>query len=125
MLRAIRAIANWWLVRRLPTDLGSGDVCVVVDQEGYKIAKVLSIDQATVHVRVFKNQLRESPGTVDTGKLSLGTIYDEDGCGIGHLPLSRSAFATWYPVRIQRESVSDEELEGYRIWEESKGGTWI
>ena len=82
-------------------------------------------DQSTVHIRVYKDRFSKPPAQVDTTTLGLGKIDDADGFGIGHLPLSRSTFAAWVPVRIQRELVTDEELEGYRIWDESKDGTWF
>jgi hypothetical protein len=81
-------------------------------------------DQSTVHIRFYKDRFSKPPRHVDTATLSLGTIDDADGFGVGHLPLSRLTFAAWTPLRIQRESVTDEEREGYRVWEESKGGTW-
>jgi hypothetical protein len=56
--------------------------------------------------------------------LSLGTVHDEDGFGIGHLPLSARNFAHWEPMIIGHEEVSPEELEGYNLWKESGGGVW-
>ena len=62
--------------------------------------------------------------TIDATDLSLGTINDEHGFGIGHLPLSARNFARWEPVIIAHEGVSSEELEGYNLWKESGGGVW-
>jgi hypothetical protein len=54
----------------------------------------------------------------------LGTIYDADGFGMGHLPLSRKEFRSWQPVFITRTSLSKEELEGYEIGKQLGGGIW-
>ena len=125
MRRALKAAIGWWLLRKLPSDLGAGDICVVMSGDGgYRIAKVLMADQSTVHIRLYKDRFSKPPGQVDTATLSLGTIDDADGFGVRRLPLSRLTFAAWAPLRIQRESVTDEEQEGYWMREESKGGTW-
>jgi hypothetical protein len=91
---------------------------------GYQIAKVLAADHSIVHLRTYKNRFSIPASQVDTAELSLGEFGDQGGFGFGHLPLSRSTFAAWLRVRIQREPVTAEELESYRIWEESKGGIW-
>ena len=41
---------------------------------------------------------------------------------IGHLPLSYASFAAWQPNLICQSEVAEEELEGYRIGDEAKGG---
>jgi len=125
MRGALKALVQWWLARRLPPDLGPGDICVVESgDDGYKIAKILKVDTATIHIALYRNRYSQRPAEVDPAILSIGRIDEEGGFGIGHLPLSRGTFASWLTVRIQHSPVTDEELEGYRIWEESKGGTW-
>jgi hypothetical protein len=125
MRSVLQAVAGWWLIRRLPSDLVSGDICVVESGEGgYKIAKVLKVDASIVHIALYKNRYSERPAWVDPAVLTFGSIDDLDGFGIGHLPLSRATFAAWLPVRIQDSVVNDEELEGYRIWEGSQGGVF-
>ena len=91
---------------------------------GYKIAKVLKADGYIVHIALYKNRYPERPAGIDPATLTFGSIDDADGFGIGHLPLSRATFAAWLPVRFQHSQVTDEELEGYRIWEDSEGGTF-
>jgi len=125
MSSVLKAMARWWLGRRIPSDLHGGDICTVgADDEGYKIVKVLKTDASKVHIALYKNRYSQRPAQVDPAVLTFGTIDDADGVGIGHLPISRDTFASWLPVRIQHSPVTDEELEGYRIWEESKGGTF-
>jgi hypothetical protein len=125
MLRVFGAVVRWWLDRRLPSDLKGGDICIVVSGEGgFKVAKVLKADATTIHIALYKNRYSEKPAEVDTRVLTFGTIDDSGGFGIAHLPLSRATFASWSPTRIQHCAVTEEDLEGYRIWEESNGGTW-
>lgn len=117
--------ARWAGQRRLPPDLGAGDVCSIQSGEGgYVIAKVLARDSGIVHIRLYKERFEWRPERIDTKSLTLGTVHDEDGCGIGHLPLEEGVFGSWGPVIIRREPVVEEELEGYRMWEESGGGAW-
>jgi hypothetical protein len=40
------------------------------------------------------------PQSVEMGALSLGSINDPDGFGVGHLPLSRGTFGSWAPGQI-------------------------
>jgi len=77
-----------------------------------------------VHIRLYKEKFASRPDCIDATGLSLGTINDEHGFGIGHLPLSARNFARWEPVIIAHEGVSSEELEGYNLWKESGGGVW-
>ena len=73
---------------------------------------------------VYKEKFKWRPDRADTTHLSLGTIHDSDGFGVGHLPLLEGEFGLWEPVIIRREEVSVEELDGYDIWKESRGGVW-
>lgn len=87
----------------------------------YSIVKILAVDDDIVHIRLYKNKFASRPEQVDSSELSLGTIQDEDGFGIGHLPISRPEFEAWDPQFLQNEGVTEEELEGYRLWQESVG----
>jgi|SRR3990172_4245945 len=100
-----------------------GGLYSVDDGEGwFRIAKVLVIDKQGVHVRLFKNRWKDRPISVDVSTLSLGTIHDKDGFGMGHLPLTKSAFQAWRPVLIKITNVADSELDGYKEWLRSGGG---
>ena len=126
MLRDLRRrIAQWQGKRQLPADLDAGDVCSVLSEAGgFCIAKVLVRETGVIHVRIYKEKFDWRPERVDTKSLSLGTIHDENGFGMGHLPLSEGKFGRWSPIIMCREDVVDEELEGYGIWSESRGGVW-
>lgn len=107
------------------TELAPGDICSVKRTDsGFGVIKILAIEQHVVHIRKYKNRFAERPSEVDTRQLSLGTIHDPDGFGVGHLPMSAAGFSSWTPSRICRQEVTDEELEGYRYWLEDQGGNW-
>ena|SRR6185436_21101078 len=87
----------------------------------FKIAKMLAIERGAVHIRLYKNTYPERPGKVDPSTLSLGSITDKDGFGMGHLPLDPSGFAAWEPIFLMETTVTPAELEGYRIYKQSSG----
>jgi len=125
MRRPLKSLAQWWLIRKLPSNLRDGDICsVVFGEDGYKIVKVLKVDESIIHIALYKNRHSQRPLQIDERILTFGRMDDSGGFGIGHLPLSRGSFAAWLPVRIQHSQVIDEDLEGYRIWYESKGGVF-
>jgi len=120
----IKLVIRWWRSRTLPASLRDGDICFVPsDGGGYSVVKILEMDESTVHVRLFREKFSEVPRVLNPSILSVGTIYDEHH-GIGHLPLSRATFASWRPTKLQHEPVTEDELEGYRIWLDAKGGVW-
>jgi hypothetical protein len=107
--------------RQPPLECGS--VCTVNDGEGsYRVAKVLVVDDFGVHIRLYKDKWKERPDRVDLRTLSLGSIHDKDGFGMGHLPLTKRSFAAWKPVVVGKQEVTKEELEGYEMWKEGGGG---
>jgi hypothetical protein len=102
-----------------------GGLYSVRDSErGFRVAKVLAIDPGVVSIRMYKQTFDQRPSNIDPAKLSLGSINDADGFGMGHLPLDPTTFSSWDPQFLLRSSLTDEELEGYRMWKESGGGAF-
>jgi hypothetical protein len=126
----LRPIARAALRRQIPADLAAGDVCSVESgSRSYGVVKVLAVDANAVHIRLYKQKFGWGPERIETAALTLGSITlgstdDGDGFGIGHLPLARTDFGGWKPVRIHREKVSEEELEGYYVWQEMGGSVF-
>lgn len=89
----------------------------------FGIAKVLVVDSAAVHVRVYQQRSASRPSTVDPSTLTLGKLGDKN-FSIGHVPLSRKSFSSWDPVFLNQQSVSEDELDGYRIWQHDNGGVF-
>jgi hypothetical protein len=93
------------------------------DKKEFGILKVLGLDSDAVHVRIYQQKFAVRPATVDPNTLTLGKLGDEN-FSIGHLPLSRKSFSSWDPVFVSQQTVREEELEGYRIWQRAQGGAF-
>jgi len=109
---------------KLQRNYSAGQIYSVGDKKRYRVVKVLVVDNNAVHVCVYKKVYAARPEQIDESTLTLGTIHDADGFGVGHLPLSRKVFQSWHPEFVAKSSVSDAELDGYKIWKESRGGVW-
>jgi hypothetical protein len=121
----VKYFAHWLGRRKLPKELTAGDLCSALSGEGdYVITKVLARDPGIVHIRIYKERFGYRPERINTALLSLGSVHDDEGCGIGHLPLAEGVYGSWQPEIIHHEAVTEEELDGYRIWQESSGGAW-
>ena len=98
---------------------------VVADDGTFAVAKILVADAGGVHTRLYVQRFDHRPRQNELGGLSIaafGPGYDNP-FSIGHLPLSHDAFAAWQPELITRgAAISEEELEGYRMWLEAEGG---
>ncbi|HEY1872535.1 MAG TPA: hypothetical protein VGG71_15840, partial [Chitinophagaceae bacterium] len=93
-------------------NIKAGSICTIEAGEGkFGVIKVLVIDDKEAHVKIYKNQYDTRPCKIDITKLSLGSINDTDGFGIGHIPLDRKEFDKWKPIIAGYEDVSKSELE--------------
>jgi hypothetical protein len=97
-----------------------------VTSEGglFGVIKVLAVADGVVHVRLYREKFPERPSRIVATSLTLGSLSDSGGFGMGHLPLSGATFASWVSVPFQNEPVTEAELEGYRMWQENAGGVW-
>jgi hypothetical protein len=110
-LVVVATIALIWYFGRRETNPAweIGGLDSVRDSErGFRVAKVLAIDPGVVSIRMYKQTFDERPPNVDPAKLSLGSINDADGFGIGHLPLDAPTFRSWEPQFLQRSSLTDD-----------------
>ena len=101
-----------------------GAIYSIQDEHGYGVVKVLVVDARAVHLRIYKNKFNQRPAQVDLNTLKVGSFNDPDGFGIGHLPLSKAAFASWRPILITQTTVPQEELWGYEEWKKANGGVF-
>jgi hypothetical protein len=94
------------------------------DKGSYHVFKLLKIDDGGFHVRLYSNQYLEPPGKIDESTLYMAGIDHKpsERLGMGHCPVSRQSFLTWGARFIQQSSVSVQELEGYKVWLDAKGG---
>ena len=104
-------------VASLGDTIKAGAICTVEDGDGkFGVIKVLVIDAEIALVKIYKNKYTIRPSKIDLKTLSIGSITDKDGFGVGHAPLARKGFEKWKPIVIANEIVSEDELEGYKIW---------
>jgi len=108
--------------RNAPSELFEGAYYSIIDGDVFSIAKVLKLESETVHVRIYKQHYPQRPRSLDPGALTLGTIHDKDGFGMGHLPLRLATFMDREPIFLTHAEVQPDELEGYNLWKESAGG---
>lgn len=106
------------------SELFEGGYYSIIDGEEFGIAKVLKLDPEIVHVRIYKQHFSQRPRAIDPSQLTLGSILDDDGFGMGHLPLRLTTFQEREPLFITHTPVTPSELEGYNTWKDSEGGVW-
>lgn len=112
-------------IRSAPCELFEGAYYSIIDGETFSVAKVLKLEPEIVHVRIYKQQFSQRPRSIDPAALTLGTIHDKDGFGMGHLPLRLATFIDREPMFLTHAEVTPQELEGYNVWKESAdGGVW-
>jgi hypothetical protein len=120
-------IALIWYIGQRERDAAweLGGLSTVRDSEhGFRVVKILAIDPGVVSIRMYKQSFEKRPSGIDPSALTLGPIDDADGFGVGHLPLDVPTFSSWAPQFVLRSTVTDEELEGDRMWQESGGGVF-
>lgn len=105
------------------SELLEGGYYSIIDGDAFSIAKILKLEAEKVHVRIYKQHFPDRPICIDTEELTLGTIHDKDGFGMGHLPLRLSTFMTSEPSFLTRIEIQPSELQGYNMWKETSGGS--
>lgn len=124
-VRRLRRLFKPWRMSEPITPIEGGLYMTKSKSEsGFRLLKVLRFEDGIVHVRIFKNKFQDRPTQIDPSMLTLGTVDDEEGFGIGHLPLKLEVFLSWKAQFLQHSVVEPNELDGYEMWKESKGGAW-
>jgi hypothetical protein len=90
----------------------------------FSVLKILKTDKLGVHIRQYSNQYPAPPASVDESTLYMVGMdrKPSETLGAGHLPLSKQSFAVWRAIFFQQSAISEDELEGYKLWLEAKGG---
>ena len=98
-------------------EIKAGSICTIESGDGsYGVVKVLVINDHEAHVKIYKNKYDKRPSKIELNTLSMGSIEDKDGFGIGHIPLEREGFDDWKPINVGFEEVSKDDLIGYEMW---------
>lgn len=110
-----------------PPEVG-GIYSIVTSDGKIRVVKILATDPQGVHVRLYKNTFASRPETINPDDLKLGKVINDDGSynaeeySLGHAPLLLETFYGSDPKFITKVSVSDDELEGYKMWKDAMGG---
>ena len=90
----------------------------------FTIVKILKVDRDGVHLRMYSNTFDQRPTDVDESKLYMAGMNHRPGepMGMGHAPISKKSFSTWDAQLIKVVPVREQELEGYKMWLDAKGG---
>ncbi len=134
----MRGLLSRWVRRGSADPPVGGRYRLRLDDGTYAIKKVIAVDRAAIHVRMYSNRYAEAPTTVPEGLelIGLGPDFLERetrheplqvplNLGIGHYPQSRASFhGTTGLAFLGVEPVTPDELEGYEIWREAGGGVF-
>lgn len=94
----LRKTAVW----HLPPDLVPGDLCSIKSMDGqYAVAQILPRHSKTLTLCIYKERFRSRPDCAEPAEL---TMPDPDAFGMRFISLSHSAFGTWMPIRIHKQS---------------------
>lgn len=94
----------------------------------FKIVKVLVVDPGGIHLRLYKNKFEERPEHINPQELVLGRVFNEDNSfnsdefSLGHAAFFLDAFLQSNPILLMVVPVMEDELDGYRMWEDAQGG---
>ena len=92
-------------------ELKVGGVYVSKNEKGkFTVTKILVLDEFAVHARFYNEEFDEIPSEISTNDLTFL---------IGHAPVAREGFLKEDPKLIATEKVSDDELEGYKLYLEA------
>ena len=113
-----------WYYARSVQNFGPGDVCSIKSEDRFSVAKILSKRGDVIHLRIYKENFAIRPESIEMRALSLGSINDPDGFGVGHIPLACATFGSWLPAKFRSDPVTDDELIWVTDWERSGGSVW-
>lgn len=109
LVRELQALAD-------PRDPKPGDLMSVIDGEGFGVVKVLAVEPARVHVRQYGVRFPFRPWHVFSAYLA-GNPQQPGVQSFAHLPLDRTEFLRWAPLRLRTEPLSDDERAAMAAWE--------
>jgi hypothetical protein len=110
-------ILTCFLGCKQPQEIQPGSICTIESGDGtFGVVKVLVINEEEAHIKIYANSYDQRPTEIDVKTLGMGSILNGGAFGIGHVPLERAGFDNWKPIVIAFEAVSDDDLEGYKMW---------
>lgn len=99
-----------------------GGIYSVWKQGAYGAVKLLHLDEGGLHIRLYGNAWPGRPAEIDVAALTLDSGGDLAIQAVGHMPVVKSSFLAMGPRKLSSAPVTEDELEGYRMWADAKGG---
>jgi hypothetical protein len=91
-----------------PKNLKAGGLYTLQRKDGtYGVTKILALDDATVHARMYSNTFNTKPTDINSSELKFF---------IGHAPMAREGFLKDKQELLKVEKVHESELEGYNYY---------
>jgi len=94
------------------------------DNGTYSVLKILKLESAGLHIRVYSNQFDSAPTHVDESTLYMAGVDHKpnETLGLADAPITQAAFAAnWKPTFVQQSTVKPDELDGYNAWKNAGG----
>jgi DNA-binding beta-propeller fold protein YncE len=102
-----------------------GGLYFVRDPDGrLAVAKLLALDDASVHVRLYAERFTSRPPDGAMSRLTLDDPDSPSGLSAEHLALSHHLFSTWRPQLIRQTRLSHGERAAYQRWQAQSGRLW-
>ena len=77
----------------------------------WQFIRILKNTDDTVHIRLYSRLFWRQPNIES---------FNKNKWSIGHLPLTEEELDSWGLILVGTLPVEEDELEGYRIWEEDE-----
>ena len=103
--------------------LKEGGIYAFKNENGsYSVLKLLKVESAGAHVKIYSNQFDSPPTQVDESKLIVVGLRHKanETLGVADVPLKGEAFQNYKATFVQQCTVTPQELEGYNHVEESQ-----
>ena len=104
--------------------LKEGGIYVFKNDNGsFSVLKLLKVESAGVHVKIYSNQFDSPPTQVDESKLFLVGMQHkpDETLGVADVPLKGEVFQNYKATFVQQGTVTPQELEGYNQWKKAGG----
>jgi len=105
--------------------LKEGGIYYFKNEHGaFSVLKILKVESAGVHFRIYSNQFDSPPDKVDESTLTMAGLNHKPNeiTGVPDMALTGASFASVYKITfVQQSTVTDQELEPYKSWKKGNG----
>ena len=93
------------------------------DNGSYSVLKLLKVEGAGVHAKIYSNQFDAPPTQVDESKLYIVGVNHkpDETLGTADVPIKGESFQNYKATFVQQGTVTPQELDGYNQWKKAGG----